>query len=283
MILTPADVTIIGKDLDHPEGLCVERDGTVYAGGEAGQLYRLNLEGEQEQVACTGGFLLGMALDGEGNVHVCDLKQRAVFRIDPQQGSVNLRSKGNGKRPFAVPNYPVFDREGNLYVSDSGDFWHDTGTGFVAVIRPDNTADIFHEGPFKFANGLAIDPSGHWLYVVQSSASNVVRIPLGQPNGPIEVTHVLPEHTVPDGLAFGEDGRLVIACYRPDMVYVGEPNGRVEVLFEDLTAELLMRPTNAALHDGRLILANVGGWHLAAIKTELSPAPLHRPVLMSEE
>jgi gluconolactonase len=278
MIATPQNVEILGKNLDHPEGVCVGPQGELYAGGEAGQLYCLTPEGDQREIASTGGFLLGLALDGTGSVHACDSGRCAVVRIDPD-GTITERSRGAADRPMAVPNYPVFDSAGNLYVSDSGDYWEPNGTGCVWVVRPDDTTEMFHAGPFRFTNGLAIDSSGEWLYVIQSTAANVVRVPLNRPDGPIEIVYSLPSHTVPDGLAFATDGRLVISCYRPDAIYVGYPEGTVELWIEDLTAELLMRPTNVALHGGKLYIANLGGWHIAALETDMQSAPLHRPVL----
>lgn len=273
LLASPANVTSIGSGLDHPECVCVGPDGSVYAGGEGGQLYRIAPDGTQTLVANTGGFVLGLALDGKGRVHACDMGRKAVVRIDPD-GKVTERAGG-----FEVPNYPVFDARGNLYVSDSGDYWHPAGTGKVYVIRPDNRKELLHAGPFRFANGLAIDPSNKWLYVAQSTAWNVVRVPLDKSNGAIETVFQLPDNRVVDGLAFADDGRLVITCYRPDEVYVGDPNGRVELLIEDRTHELLISPTNAALHGGKLYLANLGGWSVSVIDTDMKPAPLHRPSL----
>lgn len=273
ILANPSVVKSIGVGLDHPECVCVGPDGSVYAGGEAGQLYRITPDGKQSTVANTGGFLLGLALDGHGRVHACDMARKAVVRIDPD-GKLHERAGG-----FDVPNYPVFDAAGNLFVSDSGEYWNESGTGKVYVVRPDNRRELFHAGPLRFANGLAIDPTGRWLYVVQSTAWNVVRVPLERPNGPIEVAFQLPKNRVADGLAFADDGRLVISCYRPDEVYVGHPDGRVELLIEDQTHELLISPTNVALHGGRLYMANLGGWSVSYIETDMRPAPPHRPML----
>ncbi len=257
----------------------MNHDGTLYAGGEAGQVYRINANGEQTVMGSTDGFLLGIALDGHGAIHACDIKRQAVMRV-AADGSVTERSRGTSERPMLVPNYPVFDRAGNLYVSDSGDYWDNTGTGCIYKIDPDDVTTVFHAGPFRFTNGIAIDPTGQWLYIVQSTASNVVRVPLDSntSDAPAEVIYTLASGTVPDGIAFTADGRLLIACYKPDTIYLGELDGSVGVLCDDPTGELLSRPTNVALHDGRIYIANLGGWHVTSIACDAQPATIHRPV-----
>lgn len=279
MIVTPDNCQALGDGLDHPESVCLGPDGDVYAGGEAGQVYRLDFSGQQHIVGSTGGFLLGIALDGDGAIHASDIKHQALIRVDPD-GTTAVRSRGVTDRPFEVPNHGAFDAAGNFYLSESGDYWQQTtGTGFVAVVRPDDTTEMFHAGPFKFANGVAIHPTGEWLYVAQSTAANIVRIPLDRPNGPVEITHILPSGTVPDGMTFAADGTLVIGCYKPDAVMVARPDGSVETIFEDPTGELLSRPTNVAIGDGKLYISNVGGWHITVVDTDMEPAPIYRPSL----
>ena len=278
MLLTPHNCELIGDGLDHPESVCLGPDGSVYAGGEAGQVYCIDAKtGEQRLMGSTDGFLLGIALDGSGNIHACDIGSNALVRMDPS-GNTTVRATGVDERPFTNPNHGVFDAEGNFYMSDSGDYWQqETGTGFVAKIEPDNRATMFHEGPFLFANGVALDPAGEYLYIAQSTAANIVRIPFDRPNGPVEVTHELPPGTIPDGITFAVDGRLLIGCYKPDAVLLGDPDGGVEIVCEDPTGELLSRPTNVALGNRKLYISNLGGWHLTAIATDLRPAPIHRP------
>ena len=105
MLAAPDNVRLLGQNLDHPEGICIGPDGTVYTGGEAGQVYRLTPEGRQEQYASTGGFLLGIALDGTGNIHACDAERRSVLRIAPD-GTVIERSRGTPERRMVLPNFP---------------------------------------------------------------------------------------------------------------------------------------------------------------------------------
>ena len=77
------DVSTLVDGLDHAEGVAWGLDGFAYAGGEAGQVYRVDVErGELSQFAqVTGGFILGMALDADNNVYACDTGSHSVVRI----------------------------------------------------------------------------------------------------------------------------------------------------------------------------------------------------------
>src|SRR5947209_2381261 len=126
--------------LDHPEGVAWGPDGKLYAGGEAGQLYRVDVDaGSYEQIASTGGFLLGVALDGRGYAYACDLGRQEVVRIGLEGGEVDVYSKGAPDAPPRSPNWPVFDRGGNLYVSDSGTWKGNDGLIFKVASGGETT------------------------------------------------------------------------------------------------------------------------------------------------
>src|SRR5680860_176819 len=203
--------------LDHPEGVACGPEGELYAGGEAGQIYRVSLDGAFEVIGNTGGFILGLCLDAERNVYACDSAANAVKKITPG-GDVSTYSQGSPVRPMQVPNYPVFDAAGNLYVSDSGG-WNEH-TGCVYRVRPGGDTDIFTLEVNAFPNGMALHPSGSHLYSVVSQAFSVVRIAIEQDGtaGAIETVVECP-HNVLDGLAFDEQDNLYIACYSPDVIY----------------------------------------------------------------
>ena len=89
------------EGLDHPEGAAVGPDGTVYAGGEAGQIYRIGEDGTPEAYADTGGFLYGVTVDGDGNVYGCDMGRAEVVRVDPA-GTGGLRAIRLYRPPLKV-------------------------------------------------------------------------------------------------------------------------------------------------------------------------------------
>ncbi|MBV9604508.1 MAG: SMP-30/gluconolactonase/LRE family protein [Solirubrobacterales bacterium] len=255
--------------LDHPEGVCwSETDGALYAGGEAGQLYRGRLDdGGHELIASIeGGFMLGLALDGEGAVYVCDPGNRCVQRISPD-GAVARHGDAIG-----YPNYPVFDDAGRLWVSDSGGW--ESADGAVMRIDRDGRTERVLEG-LRFANGLAI--RGEWLYVVESAWPRVIRIPLtgGEPEPVIELSQV-----VPDGLAFDEEEGLWIGCWQPNRIYRLGSDGTLETIVDDWSGEYVLTPTNLAFAGadlGLLALASLGGWAVKAIDPGVRGAPLHHP------
>ncbi|CAN5764893.1 hypothetical protein BH23CHL5_BH23CHL5_04850 [soil metagenome] len=267
------------EGLDHPEGVASGPDGTVYAGGEAGQIYRVSFDGTFEQVGSTGGFVLGICLDANSNVYACDSASHSVKRITID-GHVSTYSNGTPSRPMQTPNYPVFDKAGRLYVSDSGEW--DKHSGCVFRIDPDGSTELLTEAINVFPNGLALHPTGSHLYAVVSQVPGVVRISLddtGTP-GQIETVIGLP-HNVPDGLAFDVNDNLYISCYAPDIIYRLTPDGDLQVLVSDWTRVTLASPTNLAFcGDDRktLVVGSLCRWHLSSASMDVAGAPLHFPV-----
>ena len=65
--------SVLVDGLDHPEGVAWDPDAAVvWAGGEAGQLYRVDpVARTVAQVATAPSFVLGVAVDGAGRLAVC--------------------------------------------------------------------------------------------------------------------------------------------------------------------------------------------------------------------
>lgn len=270
------EVTVIATALDHPECVAFGPDGHAYAGGEAGQLYRLGTDGAVETIATTGGGIGGLCLDGQHNVYECNYGLPHVHRVTPR-GEVSVYSRGTAARPAVLPNYPAFDSRGNLYYSDSGDYYKPNGCLFV--VRPDLTTEHLFGDHLHFPNGLTLDAGEQWLYVIQSTAANIIRFPLHDGGvGEPEIFITLPG-TVPDGLAFATSGNLYVACYVPDVILRVTPDRHVETVVEDHMAERLNRPTNVAFEPGstRLFLANLGGFSINAVDVGEHGLPLHYP------
>jgi gluconolactonase len=269
-------IEVLVDGLDHPEGVVYDHSsGALYAGGERGQVYRVDLEkGTFREIGRTPGFALGMAVDGIGRLVICDSDDGAVWVMDGGRFTRLLSSVG--ARALQLPNYPAFGPDGTLYVTDSGGWQRDTG--LTIALRPDGTTEILDDQLRRFPNGCAVTPDGKELWVLQSEGESLHRIHLERPGQPETIIRL--PGTVPDGIAFTDDGGAIISCYRPDRLYHFSAEGELDVLAEDYQGTLLAAPTNVCfVGAGRstLISANLGRWHLTRLETDLHGVIPHAP------
>jgi gluconolactonase len=244
-----AEVLVDG--LDHPEGVAWDpATGVLWAGGEDGQLYRVDLDARTwSEAPRAPGFVLGLAVDGRSRLVICCQGTRSLCVL--ADGVVSTLHDG-----FTLPNYPAFAPDGTLYFSDSGR-WGDAD-GRVFRLGTDGELEQFSDLLPHFPNGCAVTADGRHLWMVESRLDG----------------------TVPDGIAFTADGGVVVSCYRPDRIVHIAKDGRMEVIAEDPQGTWLSAPTNivfvGAARD-RLVSSNLGRWHLTLLDVDLRGAPLHYP------
>src|SRR5436305_4615098 len=76
---------IFANGLDHPECVAFDRAGHLWAGGEAGQVYRIDPAGRVETVATLGGFTGGIAFSP---------LDHALYVCNPAHGLVRVEADG---------------------------------------------------------------------------------------------------------------------------------------------------------------------------------------------
>jgi sugar lactone lactonase YvrE len=199
-------------------------EGCAYTGTAGGTIWRVTPDGRRvDRVAVTGGRPLGLELEPDGRLLVCDA-HRGVLRVDPRTGGVEpVVDRVSGRRMRLVDNASIA-ADGTVWFSDSStrygleqwkhDFVQDTRTGRLLRHHPDGTTEVALDG-LAFANGVALAPDESWVAVAETVARRVTRLWLsGERAGRSDVLlEDLPGY--PDNLSLGTDGLLWVALASP--------------------------------------------------------------------
>ena len=234
---------------------------------------------ELRQLANVQGLVGGVAVDANSNVYVCNATKRSVMRVSPK-GEVSGYCDKTPEGPVLSPNYGLFDAKGNYWFSDCGDYWKPNGR--LVRVKPNRQAESMIGGNWHFPNGLAVSPRDGAIFMIESTAADIIRVPVNKDGtvGTPEIYVQLHGHVM-DGLAFAKSGNLYVSCYYPYRIYTISPDRNTELLIEDTTGEILNQPTNIAFEPKgtRLFFANLGGLHVGAFDVGEKGAPLYYPKL----
>jgi sugar lactone lactonase YvrE len=205
-----------------PEGIVLGTDGNIYMGGHDGRIWRVSQKGEMQQFADLNTLpgqrearisAVGVATDAHDDIYVAtlDFNGGSVLKVvgpgKPDSANVSLFRSGIG-----MANFILIDKESaTMYVSDSSMF---SGRVFRFDMNDESklgaAADEATEllGKFRYANGLALSPDKHWLYVAETTSGRISKINLETKE--TAVFAKLGGWT--DGLYFEPSRRLLFAC-----------------------------------------------------------------------
>jgi gluconolactonase len=286
-------------DLGAPEGPVCLADGSMYVTEMSAatlQITRLLPDGGRKLVKRTGGRPNGLAVDGDGNLWVAEAGLRALLCLDPE-GREILRLDRHGDYRFRLPNDLCFGPSGKLYLTDSGmaaeDFLagQDFAQGYrqlpwdgrVYEIDPvAGRVDRVLDRGIPFTNGVAFGPDGA-LYANASFTGEIYRydIRAQAPERELFGNVLQPfegdDFRGPDGMAFGDDGRLYCTVYGQRNVTALNRDGSLAERLE-LQGD---NPTNCAFAlSGRVLrVTEVACGRVEQIATPCGGAPLHYPKL----
>ncbi len=215
-----------------PEGPVALLDGTwliVEGGADRGCVTQISQDGQDKRVVSKTGRPNGLAVDSEGVIWVAESKTPSVVRLT-MDGKAEVVATGSDGEPFLFPNDLCFGPDGALYLTDSGVVIQDFAPN--NKIRPDYMS-VNYDGRvyridvetgkvtkldtgIKFTNGIAFGPD-KLLYVNETLTGNIYRYKSnGGPRvlfGNVIRPDAPPGWKGPDGMAFGEDGRLYVAVF----------------------------------------------------------------------
>lgn len=265
--------TYLETYLDHPEGVAVDRDGTIYASGEDGQLYQIGPEEtDVELLGSTDGSTLGVTLSpDEQSLYACDFQRHALFEL-PLDGAKEhepeIELQGSEDESPIQPNFCAFDTSGRLFLSDSGDR-RASGPEYGGRILYRDVDGAWHTLTDRvscWTNGLAFSRDCNTLYVVESYKERLWALTLSDTEV-VAATVVADSLGVIDGVALDAEERIYVASTSHDAIY--RISGKtVDLVVHDPISRDLCRPTNVAFGGPEmrtLYIAQLGHPHLTAV------------------
>jgi sugar lactone lactonase YvrE len=199
-------------------------EGSVYTGTEDGAIWRVRHDGRRiEQVAHTDGRPLGIEIDPDGRLLVCDAR-RGLLRVDPGTGSVEAVTDRVAGVPMVFCNNAAIAADGTVWFSDSSvhfgvdrwkdDFVQDTRTGRLLRLGSDGEVEVVLDG-LRFANGVALAADESYVAVAETAARTVVRRWLTGPRAGERDLLVTDLPGYPDNIARGSDGLIWVSIASP--------------------------------------------------------------------
>lgn len=248
MMLSLADVSLLGSGLSRPECVLATAKGDLYTADWRGGVAHLKPDGTQGlytgQTADLPEGLRpnGIALEPDGSFLLANLGSEigGVWRL-ARDGQVRPYWTAIDGAAIAPSNYLVRDHLGRLWLTVSTtlvprslDYRRDSRSGFIAVMD-EKGARIVADG-LGFANECQVSPDRRWLYVNETYGRRLSRFALRDDAslGPKEVVHEFGEGQFPDGLAFDEDGRIWIAGVISNQLMRLDPDsGHCEIMLSE--------------------------------------------------
>lgn len=201
-----------------------KHEGSVYTGTVDGAVLRVSPDGGRvEQVGDTGGRPLGIEIDPDGRLLVCD-SHRGVLRLDPDTGAVEQVLAAVDGVPMAFCNNAAIASDGTVWFSDSSrhfgidrwkdDFVQDTASGRLLALRPDGDVQTVLDG-LRFANGVALAPDESFVVVAETRGRTLVRHWLSGDRAGTRDLLVAELPGYPDNIARGSDGLVWVSLASP--------------------------------------------------------------------
>jgi gluconolactonase len=249
-------ITLIGRDLQRPECVLAEPDGTLWSADARGGVMRIDRDGSQtliaQEVVEPGGdadsvsrYILdgtlpnGLAFDSNGDFIIANFGTDAVERMTRDGVSETLLETLDG-RPLGKANFALTDSKGRIWITvhTRSDPWlisvnEKLPDGYIIVID-EHGARIAADG-FVGTNEIRFDSREEWLYVVESNARHISRL-RADDDGTLhdrEVYGPADLGGIPDGFAFDVAGNLWITLVNGDRLIALTPDLEVLTLLDD--------------------------------------------------
>ena len=256
-----AAIRYLGHDLQRPECILAERDGTLWCADARGGVTRLTHDGVQEfigqkaddrfagastasagdlETKFTQGTLPnGLAFAANGDILISNFGTDLLEVMTRSGATRTLYDRIDGA-PIGKVNFVLRDSKDRIWITVSTKVnpWTAAASsrvrdGYIAVV--DGAGIRIVADGFHFTNEIRFDAKEEWLYIVETTGPHITRMRVGADASLSQREVYGPSHLggFPDGIAFDAHGNLWCTLVMIDQLVAITPEGDKRLLLDD--------------------------------------------------
>ncbi|MEE9459366.1 MAG: SMP-30/gluconolactonase/LRE family protein [Candidatus Bathyarchaeia archaeon] len=261
-IVLKSDLKFIGKDLQRPECILAERDGTLWAADARGGVVKILHDGKQEIITQShddrfsqasnlesrftqGTLPNGLAFAENGDFLIANFGKDLLEVMTRDGKTKTLHDNIDGEEIGKV-NFVLRDSKNRIWLTISTKvknwveaFNPNTSDGYIAVVDQDGIR-VVAEG-FKFTNEIRFDAKEEYLYIVETNGRRISRM-RSHPDGTLSDREIFGPSDLggfPDGIAFDSYGNLWGTLIYAEKIFALTSEGELRIILDDGNPEAI--------------------------------------------
>ena len=257
----PESMQTVGIDLQRPECILAERDGTLWSADARGGVMRIKADGTQDLITqkvdphfdlsvsvadslLTGTLPNGIAFAENGDILISNFGTDRLERMT-RSGKTSILLDSIDGVPLGKVNFVLRDSQGRLWITISTQInpWSDAINNKLSdgsIILLDEKGPRVVADGFYFTNEIRLDANEEWLYVAETTGKRVTRLRV-QADGSLTDREIFGPSSlgdgVIDGICFDAYGNLWATMLFADRLVAITPEGDLLELLNDGNAE----------------------------------------------
>lgn len=252
----PSAIRYVGHDLQRPECILAERNGTLWSADARGGVVRIMPDGRQTLITqrytttfaeakddasrfTQGTLPNGLAFAKNGDILIANFGTD-VLEVMDRSGSTRILYDNIDGMPIGKVNFVLRDSKNRLWLTISTRIrnWMQAispkvADGYIAVVD-DKGIRIVAEG-FHFTNEVRLDAKEEFLYIVETTGPYISRMRVME-DGSLSNREIFGPTDLggfPDGIAFDAYGNLWGTLIMADRLFVLTPEGYMHIILDD--------------------------------------------------
>lgn len=248
----------VGHDLQRPECILAERDGTLWAADAHGGIMKISPDGSQQYIGqkasshfaeagdegeryLHGTLPNGLAFARNGDFLIANFGTDCL-EVMTREGDSKVLADTIDGQPIGKVNFALRDSKDRIWVTISTkvkNWMHalnpELKDGYIA--RYDDGAFHIVADGFGFTNEIRFDANEEFLYVVETTGGCISRLRMDE-KGDLRDREIfgptkLGKGAWPDGIAFDTHGNLWGTTVYSDKLFVLTPEGDMKTLLDE--------------------------------------------------